>query len=48
MARRIAEVDRLDRKCCRVEAETRFSASRMVAEHVELYRALATGRRAAA
>jgi glycosyltransferase involved in cell wall biosynthesis len=48
MARRIAEVDRLDRKCCRVEAETRFSASRMVAEHVELYRELATGRRAAA
>jgi glycosyltransferase involved in cell wall biosynthesis len=37
MAARVAEIDRLDRRACRTSAQTRFSAARMVAEHLELY-----------
>jgi glycosyltransferase involved in cell wall biosynthesis len=35
----------LDREACRKAVATRFSASRMVAEHVLLYEALSSGRR---
>ena len=40
LAERVALVGALDRGACRAVAETRFSADRMVAEHVELYASL--------
>ncbi|MGH9303878.1 MAG: glycosyltransferase family 4 protein [Acidimicrobiales bacterium] len=35
----LEHIDKIDRRGCRAEAETRFSARRMVADHVEAYRA---------
>jgi glycosyltransferase involved in cell wall biosynthesis len=37
---RVARVDELDRAACRRSAETRFSATRMVDDHLDLYREL--------
>jgi glycosyltransferase involved in cell wall biosynthesis len=43
MDRAIADVASLDRRACRAAAETRFSANRLVADHVALYRDLLAG-----
>ena len=48
MARRIHRIDELDRAACRASASARFSASRMVREHVEVYESVAAGHRVAA
>jgi glycosyltransferase involved in cell wall biosynthesis len=37
MIERVADVDGLDRATCRADAQARFSASRMVTEHLEVY-----------
>ncbi|MHB1447148.1 MAG: glycosyltransferase family 4 protein [Acidimicrobiales bacterium] len=39
----LGRVEEIDRRVCRRVAETRFSAERMVAEHVEIYQAVAEG-----
>jgi glycosyltransferase involved in cell wall biosynthesis len=41
MAEAIAAVDRIDPAACRARAESRFSADRMTAEYLGLYRAIA-------
>jgi glycosyltransferase involved in cell wall biosynthesis len=41
LAAAVADVDRLDRAVCRRAAEARFSADRLVADHVELYERIA-------
>ena len=43
MTRRIADIDQIDRQTCRSSAQARFSASRMVNEHLELYRQFTSG-----
>ena len=43
MAGAISRLRLIDRSDCRRRAELGFSASRMVADHVELYRAVLTG-----
>lgn len=43
LADALQAVSRLDRQACRLAAATRFSAERMVADHVLLYQSLATG-----
>jgi glycosyltransferase involved in cell wall biosynthesis len=43
----LGRLDEIDRKVCRRVAETRFSSERMVAEHVEVYEAVAEGCRPA-
>ncbi len=40
LAERLTQVDGLDRRTCRAAAASRFSAARMVADHVALYRQL--------
>lgn len=45
MAARLRDVDGLDRDRCRADAEARFSADRMVDEHLELYRRLVGAQR---
>jgi hypothetical protein len=40
MARRIRTLDGFDRRACLRQARARFSASRMVDEHLRLYRRL--------
>ena len=40
MVERLATIDRIDRAACRSAAEQRFSADRMVDDHVDLYRKL--------
>lgn len=47
MARHLAHLDRLDRAACRASASSRFSAQRMVADHLSLYRAVIERRRTA-
>jgi glycosyltransferase involved in cell wall biosynthesis len=47
MIRRVADIDQVDRRTCRSSAQARFSASRMVSEHLELYRQITSDRRAA-
>lgn len=37
MVERVADLDGLDRRACRAAAQARFSASRMVTEHLEVY-----------
>jgi len=48
LTRYVARLDRLDRAACRASVEVRFSATRMVRDHLRLYRRLhrATGHRA--
>jgi glycosyltransferase involved in cell wall biosynthesis len=48
MVERLPEVGSLDRAACRKAVEERFSADRMVDEHVALYRALLEARRSPA
>jgi glycosyltransferase involved in cell wall biosynthesis len=38
----ISRVDEIDRSACRAAAEHRFSSARMVADHLDLYRAMLT------
>jgi glycosyltransferase involved in cell wall biosynthesis len=40
----VARLDRLDRAACRIDAVTRFSAARMVADYERLFARVATGR----
>jgi glycosyltransferase involved in cell wall biosynthesis len=40
MARHLAHLDRIDRAACRASAASRFSAQRMVDDHLRLYRAV--------
>lgn len=44
MAAAVADVGTLDRRACRAAVETRFSARRMVADHVALYEHVVAGR----
>lgn len=37
MAKRLTDIDTLDRRACRAAVETRFSTARVVAEHLEVY-----------
>jgi glycosyltransferase involved in cell wall biosynthesis len=48
MARRIGQVDRIDRRECRADALERFSSGRMVRDHLELYRRVTAGSPASA
>lgn len=43
MARRIADIDEIDRGACRRAAEDRFSTERMVADHLALYTRVLAG-----
>lgn len=40
MARHLAHLERIDRAACRASASSRFSAERMVADHLRLYRSV--------
>lgn len=42
MAKRVREVQRIDRSACRAAVEQRFSTARMVEEHLALYEQVAT------
>jgi glycosyltransferase involved in cell wall biosynthesis len=44
MVRAVARVDLIDRRMCRAVAETRFSTSRMVSEHLHLFERLLASR----
>jgi len=46
MAKRVDEIDRIDRSRCRAQVEARFSTARMVEEHIALYERVAAGRAA--
>jgi hypothetical protein len=48
MVRRLRDVDRLDRRACRVTVEESFSTERMVADHLALYETLMVREPAAA
>jgi glycosyltransferase involved in cell wall biosynthesis len=45
LAAAVARVGELDRRACRAAVEARFSAERMVADHVDLYSSLVPSRR---
>jgi glycosyltransferase involved in cell wall biosynthesis len=48
MVRRLRDVERLDRSCCRRSVEASFSTERMVADHLRLYASILAEREVAA